>query len=229
MIASLKAEGREEYHDTICKGLALRVSSGAKAWYLHYRANGIRRRLHLGTYPATGLAAARAAAIEAKGSIEAGESPKPTNPDTLKAIAEEWKARHSELRTIDHRWKAFERLVFPAFGARPIRDIRRSDLVRLLDTVEDERGSQMADQILTYLSALFNWHAARDDDFISPIRRGMRRTKGNARHRILTDDEIRAVWNACDQGPFGRLVRFLLLTAVRRNEAAKAAWTCPSS
>jgi integrase len=43
------------------------------------------------------------------------------------------------------------------------------------------------------------------------------------RQRTLTDDEIRALWRAVDADPsaFGCLVQFLLLTAVRRNEAAR--------
>jgi integrase len=68
-----------------------------------------------------------------------------------------------------------------------------------------------------------NWHASRSDDFRSPIVKGMTRVKpkSRARERTLTDDELRAVWAAA-QGPFGFLVRFLLLTATRRGEAANA-------
>jgi integrase len=84
-----------------------------------------------------------------------------------------------------------------------------------------------------------NWHASRSDDFRSPIVRGMATTanKDRARKRILTDDELRAVWKAAEvmEGPFGFFVQFLLLTAARRNEAAHmtldellgADWTLP--
>jgi integrase len=43
------------------------------------------------------------------------------------------------------------------------------------------------------------------------------------RQRILTDDELRAVWRAAEAQPsvFSRLLQFLLLTATRRNEAAR--------
>jgi integrase len=54
----------------------------------------------------------------------------------------------------------------------------------------------------------------------------------------LTDDELRRVWGAAnDMGaPFGQLVKFLLLTATRRNEAARMVrsevdgddWTIPA-
>jgi len=58
--------------------------------------------------------------------------------------------------------------------------------------------------------------------------RGMARTssKERARARVLSDDELRAVWKAAEAaaGPFGAFVRFLLLTGARRAEASKLAW-----
>jgi len=51
----------------------------------------------------------------------------------------------------------------------------------------------------------------------------MGRYDGKARERILSDDEIRALWAATGtEQPFARYIRFLILTAVRRNEAALA-------
>jgi integrase len=93
---------------------------------------------------------------------------------------------------------------------------------------------------LATIRKIMNWHASRSDDFRSPIVRGMARTKGSERKRarILTDDELRAIWTAADAatGPFGRYVQFLLLTAARRNEArcmtraelSGADWTLPA-
>jgi integrase len=53
----------------------------------------------------------------------------------------------------------------------------------------------------------------------------MARTKPSQRRRqrILSDDELKAVWKAAEasQSAFGYLVRFLLLTAVRRMEASQ--------
>jgi integrase len=47
-----------------------------------------------------------------------------------------------------------------------------------------------------------------------------------ARTRTLNDDELRAVWAAAesDGGPYGALVKFLLLTAARRGEAPGMPW-----
>jgi integrase len=84
----------------------------------------------------------------------------------------------------------------------------------------------MADRMLAYLGRCFRWQQVRDEDFTSPIISGMTRTsaKEHARDRVLTDDEIRAIWSATREGTYGALVRFLLLTAARRGEAARMTW-----
>jgi integrase len=86
----------------------------------------------------------------------------------------------------------------------------------------------MADVTLAVLRRIFHWHETRTDDWRSPIIRGMGSRQSTAEHRrarILTDDEIRRVWQAtADGGPFGALVRFALLTSARRNEIAGMKW-----
>jgi integrase len=47
----------------------------------------------------------------------------------------------------------------------------------------------------------------------------------NARARVLSDDEIRSLWQAADDaGYLGDFLKFLLLTAARRKEAAGLQW-----
>jgi len=91
------------------------------------------------------------------------------------------------------------------------------------------------------LRRIFHWHETRTDDFRSPIIRGMgarQNTVEHRRSRILDDAEIRKLWAAtADGSPFSALVRFLLLTSARRNEAAAmkfdevvdGIWTLPAS
>jgi integrase len=88
-----------------------------------------------------------------------------------------------------------------------------------------KQGPQAAHAVLKLLRKIMNWHATRADDFHSPIVKGMVKVNNEARERILTDDEIRAIWRATENGVEGAFVRFLLLTGARRTEAAKAEWT----
>ena len=84
----------------------------------------------------------------------------------------------------------------------------------------------MADRRAGDFARIMNWHAARSDDFRRPIVRGMTRaTDRPARDRMLNDAELAAVWKTANaNGPFPALVRFLLLTAARREEAARMRW-----
>jgi integrase len=75
------------------------------------------------------------------------------------------------------------------------------------------------------LRGLMNWYQARNEDYSSPVVRGMRRQKPKARERILDDNEITLVWKAAeDCGSFGAIVKIALLTAQRRKKIATMRW-----
>lgn len=212
------------------------LPSGDESWVQYFRVRGTKQLAKITSKePALGIPGARTwgAKIREKAAlgIDPREEKKAANAkaqdaaaNTLRAIAEEYLGRNKKLRTIGQRRATLERLIYPKLGDRPIASIKRSEIVRLLDHVEDTRGARMADEVLAVIRKIMDWHAKRDDDFRSPIVRGMARTnkKERARTRILSDDELRAVWTAADAmpGTFGALVRFILLTATRRNEAA---------
>jgi integrase len=185
------------------------------------------------------LAAARRLAAQAMHQVSLGRDPAREKADgrsrlalkpveTFQAVAEGYLKREGKsLRTADDRRADLSRLVYPALGFMPIASIRRMDIIHLLDSIEDERGPAMADKALALVRRIMGWHAARTDDFASPIIRGMARTRPRerARERILCDEELRSVWTAAESaGRFGAFVRFLLLSGARRNEAAELPW-----
>jgi hypothetical protein len=53
-----------------------------------------------------------------------------------------------------------ERLAYPEIGAKLVDQIRRSDIIRLLDRIEDENGKATADQLLAFIRRVMNWHAS---------------------------------------------------------------------
>jgi integrase len=232
------------YWDAELRGFGLLVlPSGEKRYVIQYRAAGRSRRLTF--KPGLTLTDARKEAKAKLGDVAKGKDPLAERrrqegeaANTLKAVTEEFLKREAgmkrdadgkatfsgKLRSAPQRLQIFERLVYPVLGGRQIDSIKRKEIVRMLDRIEDENGPSMAHLTLAFLSKLFNWHASRDDEFKSPIVRGMGRVKPgeHARDRVLSDDELRAVWQAAESmsGPFGRYVRFLVLTATRRDEAA---------
>ena len=201
---------------------------------IQYRAKGRSRRMAIDGV--LGLEAARKRAKTLLGEVAHDRDPlgerraaRAREEDTFQAVADSYFVREGKkLRTVEDRRQAMARLVYPVMGARPIADIRRSDIVRLLDRIEDEKGPVMADLTLAYIRRVMNWHASRSDEFRSPIVRGMARTsaKERARARILSDDELRAVWKAAEAtaGPWRVFIKFLLLTGARRCEASNMTW-----
>ena len=229
---------RIEHPDQLLVGLHLVVQpSGHKSWAVRYRgADGKNRKLTLGSYPLIPLAHARElgreALIKAKRGIDPGvekQAAKAKAADTVDAICEEFLKRNKgRLRTAEERQRILKRLVYPKLGATPVMAVKRTDIARLLDHIEDTSGPRMAHTTLGVIRAAFNWHAARSDEFRSPIVRGMGRinVKDRARARMLNDAELAAVWKTAEagQGPFPALVRFLLLTGARRQEAVAMPW-----
>jgi integrase len=222
---------RTIYWDTGLPGFGLVVTqSGHCSYCVQYRSGRRSRRMALKN--GLSLAAARREARAIIGTVAKGGDPlgdkrkaAEAQGNSFRSIAEKYFQREGkQLRSMEQRRKVFERLIFPKLGSRDIADIRRSEIVSLLDKIEDERGARMAHVALAYLSKLFNWHAKRNDEFRSPIVRGMGRVnaKERARARFLSDDELRAVWSAAEASGslFDRYVQFLILTAVRRTEAA---------
>jgi integrase len=238
---------RAIHWDSSLPGFGLMVTiSGHASFVCQYRTG--RRSHRMSMKPGLTLQDARREAKKLLGDVARGGDPLAerqkaarAGDDTFHSIAEAYiKRERKSVRSMGQRQAALERLVYPALGARPIGEIKRSDIVRLLDKIDDQRGPVAADQALAFIRRIMSWHASRSDEFRSPIVRGMARTKPKerARQRILTDDELRAVWAAAEAsttGLFGPFVQFLLLTATRRTEAAQMAgsevvgdvWTIP--
>jgi len=193
---------------------------------------------------------AKAEAIAVKNAITGGRDPLTEcrknaglATNTLQAIAEDYMKRDGKkLRSHGERQRILKKYIYPKLGSRQIDEIRRHDVVTLMDRIEDENGPVMADHVLTVLRKVLNWHAARSDEFKSPLVKGMTRAgplKDRARTRILNDAELRALWRATEAfpGAYGHLLRIILLTATRRDEAAKmtrqeiigSVWTVPAT
>jgi integrase len=230
-VAALKAPLHQKaryYPDPGMPGHYVRIgATGAKSYLAVVRdPNGKQKWITIGNAAHIRIDDAREKARQIIVSVKGGQSV--VGPQSFQTVCEEWLCRYVDANNLISAPEIRSRLrlhVFPTFGAREFKSITRSDIASLLDRIEDNAGAVTADKVLAFLSGIFSWYTKRDDKYNSPIVRGMRRSKpkDRARERILSDDEIRAVWSHCE-GTFGDLVKLLLLTAQRRDKVATMKW-----
>ena len=215
-------------------GLQLVVSrGGARTWRLFYRLPGDvkRRAMKLGVYPSMGLAQARSRAGELLTLAQSGVDPKTSIVETVErravsvsdAVADylDWCARNNDAETVRHKRSGLTNHLLPAYAATPLVDISRSQIVRVLDQLGDRQT--MRRNMHRYLSHFFGWACDRDLIPVNPML-GLKAPKaGTPRDRVLTDDEIRALWSA--NGTVASMARLSLLTAQRRGSLARMRWT----
>jgi integrase len=232
-IASLKPAKGAAYHlswDALVPGLAVRVTAtGSKSFVLVGRFPGSSNPTAraLGKVGAITLSDARDKARAWHKLLATGVDPAQAREghETVRAVCEDYQAREgSTLRSASWRRGALERLVYPTFGGRPIMELRRADMVRLHDKLSAENGPVIANRVVELLRRIFNWYSIRNEDFHSPIVRGMT-TAEASRDRVLTDAELRAIWRTNADPTFSAYIRFLLLTAARRTEASEMKWS----
>jgi integrase len=226
---------RREIPDGGQRGLYLIVqSNGSRSWAVRYRINNKARKLTLQS--GITLAQARKLASDAMFQVAHGIDPieakkaekerkNLADETTVQSICTSYMAiEGKKLRSRDARDSFLRRIVYPKLGHRPIGEIERDEITAMLDKVAEHNGERSADMVLAILRKIFNWHQTRTSRFRSPIVPGMARVnpRERARDRVLTDDELRKLWQACGDPRLnihGPCVRFLILTTARRNEA----------
>ena len=212
------------------RGFGVRVTAGgAKSFIMNFRVQRREHRYTIGTYPDWPVLRAVREARTVRQRIDRGENPLADRAPTPAArtvadILDDFIARHvSKLRSARMIESALRRLVLPHIGKVAIDDLRRSHVAAMLDRIEDTAGPGAADRARAYLRKGMAWHAERDDAFnltaVFVRVRPRLDPKLSARTRVLSDDEIHALWPALG-GTFGALVKTLLLTGQRRDEVA---------
>lgn len=229
-------ERRQEISDSICTGLYLVIQpTGKKGWQVRYRHAGVHRRMSLGAYPVLSLAEARQRARDALAAAAGGRDPAEElrvakaprledDRDKIKTLIALYHKRHlSKLKSGELVRRELDRFVVAAWGERDIGTISKRDIIDLLDGITDSGRAVTANRIRAYLNKFLNWAVERDILPANPALGVKPVAKEASRDRVLTDDEIRWFWQACEaEGfPWGLLGKALLLTGQRLNEVAQ--------
>jgi integrase len=114
----------------------------------------------------------------------------------------------------------------PRWRGRKIQEITKRDVIGILDEIHDRGSPIMANRALAAIRKLLNWAVSRDILAASPCAGVEPPAPENSRDRILTDDELRLVWDAADKDcwPFDPIVKLMILTGQREGEIAGMRW-----
>ena len=221
------SSAQTDYFDENVSGLALRVSAkGVKAWTLHFTgATGKRARITLGRYPSTSLAHARTLALDAKAAVADGRDPRGAGDEmTVNDLAARYVEMHaSTLRSADEVKRRIYRNIVPVIGNVKLAELHRRDATRVIDGVTKRNAPTEAMRSFQDLRAMLRWAVSRGDLDNNPIE-GMRKPQGSKpRERVLSDDEIRTLWNSLPQAlarnpDYQRVIKLCLVTGQRVGE-----------
>lgn len=232
---------RREIPDGHTRGLFFVLQpSGAASWALRYRFAGKPKKLTIGPYPAIDLPAARKRASEAVQVVARGEDPAAAKQAAKQAarveavpfrdlvelvvetFIERYAAKNSKPLYLAETRRLLRREISAPWKGRRLSSITRADVHALLDAICDRGSPITANRTLAGFRKLCNWSIDRGLIETSPCDKVRAPTAERARDRVLSDDEIKAIWTALESvgwpfGPFGKL---LLLTGQRRDEVA---------
>jgi integrase len=244
--------------DAEVKGFGLLVlPSGVKSFFLQYRMGGretTTQRYTIGKFGSPWTAeTARDKAIKLRGKVADGvnicaqkraaknERQNAPEPNSVRRIFEQFEARYLRGRRSGAEVAALlKREVIARWGDRLVTDIRRTDLIELLDEIADRGTVYTRNRTAAHIRKMFNWAIGRGIEMINPAAR-IEMLQEETRDRVLTPEEIRLFWKGCNSlgYPFGSLFKMLLVTGQRRDEGATidrkevdkeaALWTIPEA
>jgi integrase len=222
--------------DTAVSGFGLRVHpSGERAFLLSYRYLGKKQWVSLGRYGEVTLEAARERARELReGLVLRGVDPKvalraPADGLTFRKLGErymaEWAKPRKRTWTEDQRY--LDRDAYPVLGGIPADRVQRREIRELLKT--KAAGSPIAaNRLLAVIRRVFSWAVEVDLVDASPCVHLRPPAAEVKKERVLSADEIRALWRGLVQGPGRPEVRlalqFVLVTAQRPGEVIGLDW-----
>jgi integrase len=234
------APGR--HYDDKLPGFGLYVgASGGRSYFFEYRpgrGRGVqKRRISIGKHGAPWTPEkAREKAFAYLAGLREGRDPlderaiTERNPDAARLVAAvmgEWLKRdQAGNRSRNEVERVMRREVLPVWGARPIDDIRKRDIIALIDGIADRGAPIMANRTLAHVKRLFRWAAARDIIEGDPAAHVEKPAPETKRERVLGDDELATIWGAASRMgfPFGPALHLLVLTAARREEIFGLSW-----
>jgi integrase len=216
VLRTLKApeHGQLDYTDANTPGLTLRVGKRTKTFMYVRRLRGRRERITIGQFPAVSLGKAREEARKLAAEKTLGLiAPKPelTYADALEEFLAGCRQRN-RAATADETDRLLRRH-FSFVG--DVTDIGVRQIARALDAITAPSERHHA---FVAARTFFNWLAKRRLVAFSPVAAVDAPRKGTSRERVLSDNELVAIWRGVPSSPYGAIVRLGIISGQRMGQ-----------
>jgi integrase len=223
---------RVEFDDEIA-GFFVRVrAGGSRTFGYQYKIGPKHRRLTLGPAVKEAFPDIRKRVLDLVAQVRLGNDPAAAKEvsrqqaaETFDAIARRYLAHHiKSVRPNTYREnERYLLTVAKPLHALPIARVARRDIADVLSIAAAERGDVSANRLRTALSAMFGWAMREGLVEGNPVV-GTNQRSESPRERVLTIEELIALWKALDDNAFGNIIRLLMLTGQRRDEIGGLRW-----
>ena len=217
-------------------GYRLRQGAGGKllrSWVVQYRRAGGTRRMLIGKSELN-AEQARGEAKKALAKVTMGLDPQGERADrreadrnTLRKAVDEFlavKRRELRPRSYVETARYLTGAYFKPLHTMPLDTVTRRDIAPCILRIARESGNPAATQARAKLSGFFTWAMQMGLAEVNPVIGTREPTHNKARERVLSDDELAAVWRACGDDEFGKIVKLMILTGCRRQEIGGMRW-----
>lgn len=236
-------------------GLQLRVHpKGKRTWQFRYRFGDARKVIPLGSYEHVTLKEARTKAHEARSLLDGGVCPiehAKQQEDAAQAAIEAAKREAESIRTftqVAEEWleldvsrrkdggaearRVFMVDVLPHVGDKPIHEVKKADVLDVVDRVTRRGAPVQANHTFSYLRQFLNWCVRRDIIEKSPLF-GLSKEKDAggiqpSRERFLANDELMQLHDQLPSAGMDKqseLALWILVSTVCRvGELLQARW-----
>jgi integrase len=230
-------EGRSEaiFFDDEVLGFGLRLrAGGGRVWIFQYKTASKHRRITIGSAKAISARKARETAVELYAKVKLKQDPAGDAREGLARAAETMGAvlgRYllvKKARLKPRSYVEVERHLLAnckPLHSQQLNKITRRDIAVRLSEIEGTSGPVTRDRVRASLSAFFAWLIREGLADANPVA-GTSQASGDLRRdRVLSDDELRAIWISLVEGQYASIVRLLILTGQRREEIGGLRWS----
>ena len=209
--------GQLIYTDTNLKGFGLRISQGGSKTFVLQTGPANNRTLKtIGRYPAMTLAQARKLAMAAKTTAPQFETSPETAHEAFRSYESLYLLPNYRPATAYRTLKLLQKHFAPLMH-RPLASLTTREILNLYPSMSQSNANHLHGMLRTF----FNWARRRKLISVSPLAEIEKPYRETSRDRVLSDDELKRVWDATEtMGDYGTIVKLCILTGQRRGEVS---------